>query len=542
MRLPVRIEGVKIMKKILTALIIMLMSVSASNAAGKEIVYNLGVEPQTIDPALNTALYGANVDINIFEGLLRINFNNEPEPGCAESWDISPDGLKWTFHLSKNLRWSDGKPLTASHFRDGILRLITPETGAAYAYVGFFIKNSEAFYNGKAELNDVGISAPDDKTLIIELERFNPLMLYYMAFPSFFPARMDIISGNPRTWAAKPETLISNGPFKLESWTHGSGGEINIVKNHEYWDAENVKIDKVRLVMIEDSNTAYASFKGGRIDFMSTIPSLMKPLLIKKGEAEVSHSLSVIHCLFNVTRKPFDDARVRRAFSLAVDRKILTDKIVLGGHLPATGAVCSGIPGTNVSEDFRTEGGELISPRADIEEARRLLAEAGYPDGKGFPNVTYKYSTSKGGKMLAEVLQGMWKTALGIEVVLSNEEWKVFLTTMHNGDFDIASFGWVMDFPDAAGLLEIFMSNSSNNESRYNNPEFDSLMNSAAVERDRVKRINYLHEAEKILMKDLPVMPLYFVSSAVMRSSRVKGIYLSPTDYVIFRGAEVLGN
>lgn len=528
-----------LMKRILTALIIILTAVSISSAQDKEIVYNLGIDPQTIDPTVNHSLDGAIVDDNIFEGLLRFNFNSEPEAACAESWDVSSDGLKWTFHLRKNLKWSDGKPLIASHFRDGILRLVDPKTGSPYADLGLFIRNAEPFYNGKAERDDVGVSAPDDNTLVIELDRFNPLMLYYMAFPSFYPARMDIINANPRTWAAKPETLISNGPFKLQNWTHGSGGEITIVKNPEYRDAQNVKIDRVRMVLIENSNTAFAAFKGGHIDYMSTIPSLMKPMLIKRGEAKVFPSFSTFFCDFNVTHKPFDDARVRRAFTLAVDRKILTDKIILGGHLPATGLICPLIPGRTASEDFRTEGGELISVRADVEEARRLLSEAGYPGGKGFPKVTYKYSTGKGGKMLAEVLQGMWKTALGVEVELYSEEWKVFLSTRMKGDFDISVAGWAMDFPDAAGLLENYMTNSSNNNCKYSNAEFDEIMRKSAVERDWVKRINYLHEAENILMKDLPSLPLYFASKAVMQSDRVKGIYASPMEYVLFRGAEV---
>ena len=528
------------MRRIFAALIIMLIAVSISNAEDKEIVYDLGIDPQTIDPAVNHALDGAIVDYNLFEGLLRTGFNNEPEAACAESWDVSSDGLKWTFHLRDNLKWSDGKPLTASHFRDGILRLVDPKTGAPYADLGFFIRNAESFYNGKAKRDDVGISAPDDRTLIIELERFNPLMLYYMTFPSFFPARMDIVNANPRTWAAKPETLISNGPFKLEKWTHGSGGEIAIVKNPEYWDAENIKINRVRLVLIENGNTAYAAFKGGYIDYMTSIPSLMKPLLIKRGEAEVVPSFSIAFCDFNVTRKPFDDARVRRAFAFAIDRKVLTDKIILGGHLPATGLICPLIPGRTDFEDFRTEGGELIPARADVEEARRLLAEAGYPEGKGFPKVTYKYSTSKGGKMVAEVLQGMWKTALGVKVELYSEEWKVFLTTRKKGDFDIAISGWAMDFPDAAGLFEAFITNAANNHTRYSNPELDGIMRKSSVERDRVKRINYLHEAEKILVKDMPLIPLYFASTAVMQSKRVKGIYYVPMGYVLFRGAEVL--
>ena len=525
------------MKKFLTAILIILTFFSVSEADVKEITYNLGVDPQTLDPAINHALDGAIVDSNIFEGLLRYDFNGNPEPACASSWDVSPDGLTWTFHLRENLKWSDGMPLKAVHFKDGFLRILNPKTGSPYATLGFFIRNAEKFYDGNAESNDVGISAPDDNTLIIKLENANPLMLYYMAFASFMPARMDIVNENPRAWAAKPETLISNGAFMLESWKHGSGGGITIVRNPNYWDADNVKLDRVRLVFIGDANTALAAFKAGRVDFMTTVPSLMRPLLLKRGEAVSIPSYMIAFCEFNVARKPFDDARVRRALSLAIDRKIITDKIILGGHEPATGAIMYNIPGRMVSVDFRTEGGELISQRAEIEEARRLLAEAGYPNGEGFPEITLKYSSSSNrGKTFPEVLQGMWKTALGIKVNLSGEEWKVFLSTKRNGDFDVAISAWVMDFPDAAGFLECFMTGAPGNDGGYSNSEFDALMKKAQVETDRSKRINYLHEAEKILIDDMPLIPLYFASDAKMQSARANGICHLPTGIVIFRG------
>ena len=528
------------MRRIFSAMLIILWAVSFSNAEEKTIVYNLGVEPQTIDPTINQALDGAIVDTNIFEGLLRTDFHNLPEPGCAESWDVSPDGLKWTFHLRENLRWSDGKTLTASHFRDGMLRLIDPKTGAAYAPVGFFIKNAESFYSGKSSSSDVGLYAPDDRTLIIELEHVNPLMLYHMAFNAFFPVRMDIVNANPRGWTAKPETTISNGPFRIESWRHGSGGEITIVKNPHYWDAENVKIDKVFIPFIDDANTALAAFRAGRVDYMRSVPNLMVPLLLERKEAFAVPSFTISFVEFNVTRKPFDDARVRRALTLAIDRKIITEKIIHGGDKPATGAICPMIPGRNDSEDFRTEGGELVPASANLDEARRLLAEAGYPEGRGFPEVSLKYVSGRGGKMTAEVLQGMWKTSLGINVGLSNEEWKVFLTTRRKGDFDMATSAWIMDFPDAGNFLESFISSSPNNDSKYNNPEFDSLMKKAENELDRVTRVNYLHDAEKILIDDMPLLPLFFSPYIVMQSSRVKGIYQSPNGIVYFRGAEVI--
>ena len=528
------------MKKIILALIFVLMMFTISFAASKEIVYNLGADPRTIDPALNNASDGSVVIRNTFEGLVRLNFNDEIEPACAESWEISEDELKWTFHLRDNLKWSDGEKLTASQFRDGFLRLLNPETGSPYAFYGFFIKNGEAFYNGTAKAQDVGVYAPDDKTLILELEYKNPLMMDYLEFPVFLPIRTEIVNDNERTWAVKPETYISNGAFMLEDWVHGDGGKITLVKNPNYWEADKVKIDRLNFVMISDENTALAAFKAGRIDYMGSIPSQMLPILLKRGEAKSYPALGTAYCSFNVNKPPFDDVRVRKAFTLAIDRKIIVEKILMGGQRPATGFICDLVPGTTNEKDFRAEGGNFLPEHADIKEAKKLLAEAGYPDGKNFPKVSYKYNSNPGNKMLAEVLQGMWKQFLGIEVELLNEEWKVFIETRRKKDFDIAREAWIFDFYDAANLLECLISNSPQNDTGYSNEKFDKAMKNASMETDKVKRINYLHEAEKYIMEDMPVAPIYFYSSAVMQSKRVKNIYRSSIGALIFRGAEIV--
>lgn len=525
------------MKKIIFAIAFIFMISKISFA--DEIVFNLGADPRTIDPVLNNAVDGTDVISNIFEGLVRTDFNDNPEPGCAESWEISEDGMTWIFHLRDNLKWSDGKDITAEDFRYGFLRTLDPETASPYAYYAYFIKNGENFYNGKVNSQDVGLHVIDEKTFEIELEYKNPLMLDYLAFPIFEPARADIIEQNPRSWAAKPETLISNGPFKLESWKHGEGGEIVISKNQYYWDSENVKLDKIRMVFITDENTALAAFKAGRIDYMSSIPSQMLPGLLKTGEAISMPSLGTAYCDFNITQAPFNDIRVRKAFNLAIDRKAIVEKILLGGQKPAVGFVPYIVPGTTKEKDFRTEGGEFLPERADIKEAKRLLSEAGYPDGKNFPKVTYKYNSNSGNKAIAEVLQAMWKQVLGIEVTLANEEWKVFIETRMNRDYEIARDAWLLDFFDAASILELFVSDSPQNHTGYSNPEYDELINKISKEMDHVKRVNYMHEAEKFLMNDLPVLPIYFYSSAVMQSKRVKNICKSPRGWVFFRGAEL---
>ena len=521
----------------LLALMAALFLAGTGAAAEGEIVFNLAVEPQTIDPVRNNAVDGSNVIFNLFDGLVRIGFDDAPEPGCAERWEVSEDGMTWTFHLRKGLKWSDGKPLTAEDFRYGLLRLLDARNASPNAYMAYFLKNGEAFFNGKAGSEDVGIDVPDDATLRLRLENPAPLMLDCLSFYAFAPARADVVEQDPRGWATKPESLVCNGPFVLSEWKHNS--ELTLTKNPNYWDADNVKIDKVRLVMITDSNTALAAFKAGKIDLLDRIPPQMTPQLIESGEAKVAPALGTAFCVFNVVRAPFDDPRVRKAFTLAIDRRTMVEKVTLGGQKPAVAFIPYGIPGAGSDRDFRAEGGTFLPERADPEAAKKLLAEAGYPDGKGFPKVAYKYNLSSTNKAIAEALQAMWKQNLGVEVELANEEWKVFLNTREQGDFQIARHAYVTIFFDAGSLLEGWVTGSPKNVARYSDPEYDALIRDSLKQMDRSKRMEDMHRAEAILMRDLPVLPLYFYSTPYMQSARVKGIYISPRSWVLFRGAEV---
>ena len=521
----------------LLALMAALFLAGTGAAAEGEIVFNLAVEPQTIDPVRNNAVDGSNVIFNLFDGLVRIGFDDAPEPGCAERWEVSEDGMTWTFHLRKGLKWSDGKPLTAEDFRYGLLRLLDARNASPNAYMAYFLKNGEAFFNGKAGSEDVGIDVPDDATLRLRLENPAPLMLDCLSFYAFAPARADVVEQDPRGWATKPESLVCNGPFVLSEWKHNS--ELTLTKNPNYWDADNVKIDKVRMVMITDSNTALAAFKAGKVDLLDRIPPQMTPQLIQSGEAKVAPALGTAFCVFNVARAPFDDPRVRKAFTLAIDRRTMVEKVTLGGQKPAVAFIPYGIPGAGSDRDFRAEGGTFLPERADPEAAKKLLAEAGYPDGKGFPKVAYKYNLSSTNKAIAEALQAMWKQNLGVEVELANEEWKVFLNTREQGDFQIARHAYVTIFFDAGSLLEGWVTGSPKNVARYSDPEYDALIRDSLKQMDRSKRMEDMHRAEAILMRDLSVLPLYFYSTPYMQSARVKGIYISPRSWVLFRGAEV---
>ena len=296
---------------------------------------------------------------------------------------------------------------------------------------------------------------------------------------------------------------------------------------------------KVRVVMITDPNTALAAFKGGKIDFTKRLPSMQIPVLLKSGQAKTVNTLGVSFSVFNVTQPPFDNPLVRRAFALAVDRQGIVDKVTMAGQAPANAYIPYGLPGPEDGKDFRSAGKSYFSNRAQPEEARKLLAEAGYPDGKGFPKVTYKYNTNEGNKNIAEALQAMWKRNLGIEVELYNEEWKVFINTRFQKNYQIARHAYLVDFFDPASLMDILVSDSPENVTGYNNPEYDKLVVAARSEMDHAKRIGYLLKAEDILMQDLPVLPINYYSTPYMVSERVKGMYISPRNWDFFRGVEI---
>lgn len=504
------------------------------------LVFNLGVEPRTIDPALNNAVDGSNVISNIFEGLVRIGFNDAPEPACAEKWDISADGMTWTFHLRPNLKWSDGKPITAADFRFGFTRLLSSEVASPYGYLAYFIKNGEKFFKGKAKAEELGIEIPDDRTVIIHLEYKCPLLLDYLSYHVFYPARADIVNKDPRGWTINTIPLVCNGPFYLTEWKHNS--ELTIMKNPYYWDAANVKLDGVRMAMINDTNTALSAYRAGKIDYLNSVPAMMLPQLLASGEAKIAQTLGTSFSVFNTTRKPFNDARVRRAFTLAIDRQVLVDNVTRGHQKPATAYIPPVIPGVDPKgKDFRAEDPtDYIPVHADAKEAKRLLAEAGYPNGKGFPKITYKFNLNPLNKSIAEALQAMWKQNLGIEVELRNEEWKVFIDTRVHKDYDIARHAYLVDFFDAGSLLDLWTKDSYENVVGFNNPDYDKYMKDSMSQMDRGKRIDDMHKAEKILMKEMPVLPLYYYTTAFMQSKRVKGVYLSPRNWVFFRGAAIV--
>lgn len=500
-------------------------------------VANLVSEPKTIDPALNNATDGSTVIYNIFEGLVRIGNDNKAEPGLAEKWDIQDNGKKYIFHLRDGLKWTDNTPITAKDFKYGILRVLDPTVGSSYSYHAYCIKNGKAYNTKKAKAEDVGVKVIDDKTLEIDLEYPVPYFLDILSWHLLLPLKEDMVTKNANGWANDPNTIISNGPFKITEWKHND--YMLLEKNPNYWDAQNVKLEKLKLVMITNNNTALTAYKTGDIDLITDIPPVQLQSLLTSGEAKSNPQLGPYFFCINVTKKPLDDARVRKALALAIDREALVKTVTRGGQKPAVGFIPSGIPDGGSEKDFRSNGKSYIETTANVVEAKKLLAEAGFPDGKGFPEISFLYNTSDVHKSVAEAIQAMWKKNLGINIKLTNQEWKVFITTRTQGDYEIARHGYFADFFDPGSLFDLWTTGSPNNDAKYSNPKYDQLVTQAAKEQDTVKRSQLYHDAEDILMDEMPVIPLYYYTQNYMLKSNIKGLHLSPLGWSFFRSVTI---
>jgi len=398
----------------------------------QKIVYNLGADPKTIDPQLNSAVDGSTIIHNAFEGLMREDTSGQIIAGVAESYDLSDDETVYTFHLRKDTKWSDGQNVVAGDFEYAWKRALTPEVAAEYSYQLYYIKNGEAFFDKEAgvTIDDIGVKALDDQTLEVTLEAPCPYFLSLVASPTYFPVRKDIVEAAPERWALSPETYIGNGPFKMSAWSEKES--MTFVKNENYWDAANVKLETLEVKLIDDEITYLNAFKAGEIDIIESPPQAEIPTLVAEGSAEIKPYLGTYFYIVNVSDKATDvdpeaakflsDSKVRKALALAIDRTLIVEKVAQGGQKPGTSYVPAGI----VDPDGKEFQKDYLPPQADVEAAKKLLEDAGYPNGEGAPTITFTFNTNSGHQMIAQAIQDMWKENLGINVELKNEEWAVF--------------------------------------------------------------------------------------------------------------------
>lgn len=489
-------------------------------------------EPANIDPEVATGVPENNIMVALFEGLVRPDPKDlSPLPGVAERWDISPDGKIYTFHLRTNALWSNGEIVTAQDFVDSYHRILMPSLGAQYSYMLYPLTNAEAYNLGKVtNFAEVGAKALDEHTLQLTLHSPAPYLLSMMIHSSWYPVPVKVIEkygaiDDPNNPWTRPKNIVGNGPFNLKEWRINS--HILAVKSPTYWDAKNVRLNDIYFDAEEDSDTAVRMFRSGQLHSVPNIPPA-KVEWYRKNRPDlitIYPLLATYFYKFNVTRPPMNDKRVREALAMSIDRKAITETIMRAGEEPAyfltppnaAGYTCQ----TKIPED----------PAA----ARKLLAEAGYPDGKNFPTVEVLFNTLQSHKAIAEALQQMWKKNLNVNIVLHNEEWKVYVDTVEHTNYFMARAGWNGDYVDPSTFLDMFTTDSGNNETGWSNPEYDRLIRQASNTGDKAARYAAYQKAEAILLDEMPIMPIYFYTDPRLIRPCVRGWYPNVLDEYNFK-------
>jgi oligopeptide transport system substrate-binding protein len=502
--------------KAAVALLIVLGVVFAAvpGEAGEQVFrINNMVEPESLDPGVVTGVPEHRILSNLFEGLTTTDPNDlSPRPGMAASWTVSKDGLVYTFKL-RDARWTDGKPVTAHDFVYAWERVLNPKMGAKYAQQLFYLKNGEDYNKGRiTDFSQVGVKALDDRTLQATLRCPTAYFLDLTSFYTLYPVPRWAIEAHGKDWV-KPGKIVSNGPFRLASWVPQK--ELMLEKHPQHWDATTVKIQKVVYIPTDDVNTAYKQFLAGDSDWVPQVPTSQIDAARNRPEFYVTPYLGTYYFRFNVTKPPANDVRVRKALSMTVDRESLTRFVTKAGEIPTSTFVPAGMRGY---EGVRGLG-------FDVAAAKKLLAEAGYPDGKGFPKLELLYNTNELHRVVTQAVQQMWKDHLGIQVDLVNVEWKVYLSRQSSLDYQLSRAGWIGDYVDPNTFLDMWITGGGNNQTGWSNKRYDDLIARAACKivnaRDRMRA---LQEAEQILVVDeAPIMPLFTYVNKGMLSRRVKG-------------------
>lgn len=516
------------MKKTVFSFLALLVVLSAQlYAAEAQNVFRFdnSAEPQSLDPQIVTTVDATTTVMQIFEGLVMpAPKEMKVVPGIAEKWEISPDGKIYTFHLRKDAKWSDGKPVTAYDFEYAWERALNPKTGSQQAMRLQYVKNGKDYLAGKIkDPKLLGFKAVDPLTFRVELAAPFPPFLELASMPTLYPARKDVIEKFGDGWV-RPEHIVSNGAFLLKEWKPFE--KIILVKNPGYWDVKNVFLDQILVYPVEDSETGLKRYSSGEMDFIDGLPMVKIPTLMKHPDFRSIPLFGLAFYVFNTKNPTLKDPRVRKALSLAIDRNTLVKDVLRTGELPATGYLPPGIPGYRYSKlvDYNPA------------QAKKLLAEAGYPDGKGFPSLTITYNTMERHKMVAETIQQMWKKNLGIEIKMVNQEWKVHVASVHNHNFEIARYGGIGEYVyPPTFFYDLVTANVSANTSQWSNAEFDKLEKESDVEPNLEKRLRMYEQMEKIAMNEMPEMPLFYSALYTLTKPHIQGLYLKPTQVYVFK-------
>jgi peptide/nickel transport system substrate-binding protein/oligopeptide transport system substrate-binding protein len=512
----------------------------AASGEGKILSVQIGPNPETIDPALNSAVDGGNMLLHTFECLLTVDQDGKLAPGQAETWETSEDGLTWTFHLRDGLKWSDGSALTANDFVYSWRRVCDPMVAAPYAETVLgMVEGYEDAIGGNLEA--LGVEATDDSTLVVHLSQPCSYFGSLAAFATLSPVQQATIDANGDGWAVNADTYVCNGTFYISEWVPGS--YIMCTKNPNYWNADAIKLDGIKFNLIEDANAAYSAYQTGEVLFIKDVPTEEIPSLEGNPEFYVDPIIGTYYLSLNTQREPFNDPKVRKALSLAIDREYVAGTLMQGTYSAASNFMGPGWIDTDGSQFIDNANGgkpyiDTTNHEANVEEAKKLLAEAGYPDGAGFPSISYSTNDAGYHKVVAEYLQQAW-AEIGVELQVDIVEWASFTPMRRNGDYDAARNGWVGDYSDPSNMLDLLYSNNGNNDGKFNNAEYDAAMDTSRTTLDAAERSAALHKAEDIIMNEAGCVPVAYYNDFWLQSSKITGMWHSAYGYWYFMYADI---
>ncbi|MEH6458243.1 MAG: peptide ABC transporter substrate-binding protein [Cocleimonas sp.] len=479
-----------------------------------------GAEPETMDMHKSTGVPEANIQRDLFEGLVSVAADGSLIPGAAKSWEQDESGKLWTFNLRDDGKWSNGEKVVASDFVNAFQRALSPETASEYAFILWPVKHAKAI--NKSEIKDVtklGISAPDDLTLKIELENPTPYLTGLLSHHMTYPVYLKSIEKHGKKWT-RPNNLISNGPYQLAEWKPQT--KLKVVKNPHYRDADNIHFDTVYFHPTEDTGAELKRFRAGELDVTEDVPSDQLKWIEKNLKANFRNTpyIGTYYFAMNLEQAPFkDNPDLRKALSFAIDRTILTEKVTKAGELPGLSWVPPGMNGYTSQAIPELS----LANKERVALAKSLYAKAGYSKDKPL-EVELLYNTSENHKKIAIAISAMWKQTLGVKVKLRNEEWKVYLNSRSQRQFQLVRSGWIGDYNDASNFLDLFRSDvGTMNPAGWKNADYDGLMKQAETELDAEKRIDLMQQAEKILLSEMPLIPIYYYTTQHLLSPELKG-------------------
>ncbi|BAU29117.1 oligopeptide transport system substrate-binding protein [Aneurinibacillus soli] len=518
---------------------------SDTNASANILNVNNSSEPGSLHPAKAQGTHESWPLRHLFVGLTMKDPDGKVVPGAAKKWDISSDKKTYTFHLRVGQQWSNGDPVTAQDFEFAWKHVLNPATASDYAYQLYYIEGAQVYNESrekdpakmKALADKVAVKALDEKTLEVKLVNPTPYFDQLVSFYTYYPIDKNVQESNPK-WANDASTFVSNGPFKLTEWKHKR--DLKMVKNESYFEKDKIKLAGINWAMVEGENTAWQMYRAGKLDLAFPLPGdVVGQLKSQKAkDFKIAPEFSTYFYRFNTTKKPFTNAKIRTALAMAIDRTIITEHIAQGGQKPAYALVAEGARDANGKDDFRTVGGDYFTEH--VEQAKRLLAEGLREEGlTSMPTFNIMYNTLDLHKRIAEAIAGMWKQNLGIDVGLENTEFKVKIDREHKLDYSVARSGWVADFSDPMTFLDMFTSISTQNDTGWKNKQYDAKINTAKQSSDPAIRMKVMHDAEAILMKDMPIMPIYFYTKPYAVKENVVGVYTPADEYPILNYADI---